>query len=453
MKKLLIVLLVLAKFLFVPAFLLVVSYFVRQNEQKQMDDSLRLMQTAPITPSAGGDALLLLNYDVADAATRRQWIVQYDNYVLLGADQAAFARLPAAVRAAKLPKLPDDGLACPPRGSVSGCLETVRSQLPAYQEKVQQAAKLLANADALAQYDNLDYQMGYRDSFPYMLPVVAQRTAAALDWVENRQQAALARVCRNIHTGRVLLRSRGNLLNTMIGNATVARNMALVAEMLAEAPDWSTRLPENCAAVFAPFAAGEPNLCAAMQGEFRYFDSMLRDLMVGADVAQMDEKSALLARMLRMPVLNQAAFSYEHTRRLQAKNLAQFCTDEAKSAVQQDVRLTFAAPSAKQSGSFAMRPACWGNIVGCVATDVVPSYAMYHDRLLDMLMQQRAFQAALALYALPQGERRAALPQILRQHSSPERQLSYDDETKQIVFERYDQRENAVAKGVAVRLD
>ena len=83
----------------------------------------------------------------------------------------------------------------------------------------------------------------------------------------------------------------------------------------------------------------------------------------------------------------------------------------------------------------------------------MPSYAAYHDRLLDMLMQQRAFQAALALYELPAAERHEALPQILQQHSSPARQLSYDEKKKQIVFERYDSRENAVAKGLAVRLD
>ena len=83
----------------------------------------------------------------------------------------------------------------------------------------------------------------------------------------------------------------------------------------------------------------------------------------------------------------------------------------------------------------------------------MPSYAAYHDRLLDMLMQQRAFQAALALYELPAAERHEALPQILQQHSSPARKLSYHETTRQITFERYDRRENAVAQGVAVNVD
>ena len=82
-----------------------------------------------------------------------------------------------------------------------------------------------------------------------------------------------------------------------------------------------------------------------------------------------------------------------------------------------------------------------------------PSYAVYSERLLDTAMQQRAFQAALALYALSPAQRRAALPQILQQHSSPTRKLSYSEKQRQITFERYDQRENAAAQGVVVNVD
>ena len=453
MKKLLIILFVLAKRFFIPALLLTISYCVRQHEQKQMDDSLRLMQSAPLSPSAGGDALFLLNYDVADANTRRQWIAQYGINALQNKDEATSNALPQTVRAAKLPDIPKDSLSCPPRNSDSGCLETVRRQLPVYRQRLQQSAKLLANADALSQYDNFDYRIQYTDAFPPFAPVVAQRIVAAVDWVENRKEAALARICRNIRTGRVLLRSRGGLVDTMVGSAVVARNTELAAEMLAEEPEWATRLPENCAVAFASFVRNEPDLCAAMQGEFRSFDGSLQSWMAD-DVAKMDGRAKFLARLVRIPVLNNMWFSYEHARRLQAKNLAQFCTAASKEAVKQDKQLEFAAPPAKENNSMVLRPACWGNFVGCKAADTVAQdYAVYNDSLLDMLMQQRAFQAALALYALPETERRAVLPKILQQHSSPARQLSYDEKKKQIVFERYDQREKAVAKGVAVRLD
>ena len=111
--------------------------------------------------------------------------------------------------------------------------------------------------------------------------------------------------------------------------------------MLAEQPAWATHLPDNCAAAFAPFAHGEPNLCAAIQGEFRYFDGMMRNWLA-SDAADEDKAS------------------------MDAKQL---------------------------------------------------------------------------------------LPQILAQHSSPARKLSYHETTRQITFERYDRRENAAAQGVAVNVD
>ena len=442
----------LAALILLPVALLAISYLARVQEQRRADESLRLLYLAPATFSAGGDALFLLAYHTPDAATRRQWLTQYGSNALRGMANENAAPLPAAIRAAKLPDAPLDRLACPPRDSVSGCLDAVRQNLPAYRASVQQAAKLLANADALAQYDNFDYVINdlTRDALPPFVPLTLQHTAAAVDWAENRQQAALARVCRNIHTGRVLLREHGGLIDSMIGNAIVARNTALAAEMLAEQPDWATHLPDNCAAAFAPFAHGEPNLCAAMQGEFRYFDDILRNWLAG-DTQGADEDTANAMTFVHSPIAQSLLFSPEHTRRLHAQNLAHYCTEASKTAIAQDRQPENPAPAANH---LALRPACWGNFIGCVLLDNdAPSYAVYSERLLDTAMQQRAFQAALALYALPQAQRRAALPQILAQHSSPARKLSYDETTRQITFTRYDQRENAVAQGVAVNVD
>lgn len=435
MKKL--ILAALAALILIPVALLAISYIARANEQRQADDSLRLLQIAPATFSAGGDALFLLDYDMSDAATRRQWLAQYGSNALRGMANENAAPLPAAIRAAKLPDAPLDRLACPPRDSVSGCLDAVRQNLPAYRASVQQAAKLLANADALAQYDNFDYVINdlTRDALPPFAPLALQHTAAAVDWAENRQQAALVRVCRNIHTGRVLLRAHGGLIDTMIGNAIVARNTALAAEMLAEQPDWATHLPDNC---------------AAMQGEFRYFDGMLRNWLAG-DTQGADEDTANAMTFVHSPIAQSLLFSPEHTRRLHAQNLAHYCTEASKTAIAQDRQPENPAPAANH---LALRPACWGNFIGCVLLDNdAPSYAVYSERLLDTAMQQRAFQAALALYALPRAQRRAALPQILQQHSSLTRKLSYSEKQRQITFERYDQRENAAAQGVVVNVD
>ena len=452
MKKLLLA--ALAALILLPAALLAASYFARVQEQRRADESLRLLHLAPATFSTGGDALFLLDYHTPDAATRRQWLAQYGSNALRGVANANTAPLPDAIRAAQLPDAPLDRLACPPRNSVSGCLAAVRDNLPAYRASMQQAAQLLANADALAQYDNFDYVINdlTRDALPRFAPLVQQHTAAAVDWAENRHETALARVCRNIHTGRVLLRSHNGLIDTMVGNTIVARNTALTAEMLAEQPDWATHLPDNCAAAFAPFAHGEPNLCAAMQGEFRYFDGMMRNWLA-SNAADEDEANMDAKRLLQNPVAQSLLFSPEHTRRLHAQNLAHYCTAESQAAVAQD-RQPENAPPAQNTRNIALRPACWGNFIGCVLLDNdTANYAVYSKRLLDTAMQQRAFQAALALYALPPAQRRATLPQILQQHSSPTRKLSYSEKQRQITFERYDQRKNAVAQGVAVNVD
>ena len=444
----------LAALILFPVALFAVSYFARVQEQRRADESLRLLQIAPATSSAGGDALFLLDYNTPDAATRRQWLAQYGSNALRGVANANTAPLPDAIRAAQLPDAPLDRLACPLRDSVSGCLAAVRDNLPAYRASVQQAAQLLANADALAQYDNFDYVINdvTRDAFPPFVPLAQQHTAAAVDWAENRHEAALARVCRNIHTGRVLLRSHNGLIDTMVGNAIVARNTALAAEMLAEQPDWATHLPDNCAAAFAPFAHGEPNLCAAMQGEFRYFDDMMRNWLA-SDTQGADEDTANAKAFVRNPIARSLLFSPEHTRRLHAQNLAHYCTAENQAAVAQD-RQPENTPPAHNARNIALRPACWGNWIGCVLLDNdTADYNVYSERLLDTAMQQRAFQAALALYALPPAQRRAALPQILAQHRSPARKLSYHETTRQITFERYDRRENAAAQGVAVNVD
>ena len=106
MKKLFIILFALTQPIVLPAALLTVSYFVRQHEQRQADESLRLLKTAPLAPSAGGDALFLVNYDVADAKVRRQWITQYGTNALQGADEARLTACPQPYAPPNCPVFP-----------------------------------------------------------------------------------------------------------------------------------------------------------------------------------------------------------------------------------------------------------------------------------------------------------------------------------------------------------
>lgn len=65
------------------------------------------------------------------------------------------------------------------------------------------------------------------------------------------------------------------------------------------------------------------------------------------------------------------------------------------------------------------------------------SWDSYFQHVQDSAMQQRAFQAALALYRLPAAERRGAISRILAEHSSPSRRLVWNEQNSSIGFARY----------------
>ena len=93
----------------------------------------------------------------------------------------------------------------------------------------------------------------------------------------------------------------------------------------------------------------------------------------------------------------------------------------------------------RMNQTFAKKWACMGNSVGCTLYAIaLPNYDTYVLRLQDTAMQQRAFQAALELYRLPAGKRRAALESVLAQHSSPSRQLRWNEQQKVVDFEIYE---------------
>ena len=82
--------------------------------------------------------------------------------------------------------------------------------------------------------------------------------------------------------------------------------------------------------------------------------------------------------------------------------------------------------------------ACVRNSVGCLTSDIaIPSFGEYVYRLQDTAMQQRAFQAALALYRLPVDNCRAALDKVLAEHSSPSRKLRWNEQERMIYFDAY----------------
>lgn len=58
-------------------------------------------------------------------------------------------------------------------------------------------------------------------------------------------------------------------------------------------------------------------------------------------------------------------------------------------------------------------------------------------RYVDQAMPSFDANAALALYRLPAGQRRAALDKVLAEHSSPSRKLSWNEQERMIYFDAY----------------
>ena len=67
----------------------------------------------------------------------------------------------------------------------------------------------------------------------------------------------------------------------------------------------------------------------------------------------------------------------------------------------------------------------------------MPLFDAFVSRLQDTAMQQRAFNAALALYRLPANQRRAALDKVLAEYSSPSRKLRWNGKERIIDFDVY----------------
>ena len=185
---------------------------------------------------------------------------------------------------------------------------------------------------------------------------------------------------------------------------------------------------ENCAAAFEPTADNAENYCRIMQFEYHYMDALIANLPTQLN----QEMPAWL-----VPVL----FSPEHSRTLASKQFAFGCEPPAQRAFAQDLPV-WAPQDAQMPQTFWQQYgslACLRNALGCrfINGDYGGDVDPYARRLQDTQMQQRAFQAALALYRLPENQRAAELPNVLARYGSPSRKLHYDPEAKAIVFTPY----------------
>ena len=432
------------------AVLYAVPEWLKQREIRAAEADLALLAAPPAPPPSvknGIDALWLLQYRTKDDAERADLMRRFGEVLKYTPD--TFARH-NELADRYLPPPDDDILTF--TGTAAEYLSQIRANLPKYRAEAEKHAELFANVDKLADYDTFaprDWPNDKEDlnkmRLPYFQWVVRSHGLAALDWAQGRENEAWRRVCRNIKTGRSLLHGRPGLIFPMIGNAVIRRNTGLAAQMLHEKPEWANRLPAECGGMFDVLDEQEQNLCLAMQDEFRLTANLYRTLEgEGMPMMQMAEWRELAAlgdgqsdAAADFALLFLPRFDATHNMAQTAPHYASYCKPEAAAVLKADQKIQRQPqPSEK---TFARKWACLGNSIGCLTTDAaLPSFDDYVYRLQDTAMQQRAFNAALALYRLPAESRRAALDKVLAEHSSPSRKLRWNEKEQVIDFDVYD---------------
>ena len=439
MKKILLALLALAV-LAVFTLYLVPQWLMKRDIAAARPDVALLAAEPEPQEGNGIDALWLLGYRTADDQERRQIMRDHGRQIMARQD---------------VPQLADKALPQPQSGELNctakngaACLAEVRADLPRFRAAAQRYRPLLDNVAQLGAYE-VFAQRGWPndndDLSKFVLPpfnlLFANTAAAALDWADGRHQAALAGVCRNIQTGRALLKSRPGLIQPMIGNALIRKNTELAAAMIAEQPAQAQRLPAECAAAFEPLSAQEQSICTAIRDEFRFAANFFRKVEQNpADYLDADAETGLPAAQGQSanPLLPQL-FDADHTQALATNYYAYPCTPAAQTALQQDRALDW--PPAGDKNALAVWT-CAGNVQGCLMADVLPDFSEYAHRLQDTAMLQRAFQAALFLHSRPAAERPALVEEALRRYSTPSRRLQWNAREHSIGFQYYSEKES-----------
>ena len=434
----------------VVAVLYAVPEWLKQREIRAAEADLALLAAPPAPPPSvknGIDALWLLQYRTKDDAERADLMRRFGEVLKYTPD--TFARH-NELADRYLPPPDDDILTF--TGTAAEYLPQIRANLPKYHAEAEKHAELFANVDKLADYDIFaprnwpnDQEDFTKMGFPRFEWLLRSHGLAAMDWAQGGEDQAWHRVCRNIKTGRSLLHGRPGLIFPMIGNAVIRRNTGLAAQMLHEKPEWANRLPAECGGMFDVLDEQEQNLCLAMQDEFRLTANLYRTLEgEGMPMMQMAEWRELAAlgdgqsdAAADFALLFLPRFDATHNMAQTAPHYASYCKPETTAVLKADQKIQRQPqPSEK---TFAQKWACLGNSIGCLTTDaVLPSFDGYVSRLQDTAMQQRAFNAALALYRLPVESRRAALDKVLAEHSSPSRKLRWNEKEQVIDFDVYD---------------
>ncbi|MCD9087426.1 hypothetical protein [Stenotrophomonas sp. SY1] len=397
-------------------------------------------------PAAQQQALALLHHSAAEPAPGRN---AFDGLWLLGLEEVSDAERAAilaedieqmqrlAERPIDVPLLPADvaSVAQAPHGQVpqmqglcgwrgGDCLARVRADPAAVEAALAGQQGLLARISALSGAGHYRNRFVADARLPMPNFILLQRSlpAHALAHVQGRSDAALAGICADVRTAKVLISHSDGLLPANVGAAMIGGNVQLLASVLAELP-LDHPLPAACDGVFVAVEPQALSQCPAMRGEFA---------MVSRGVQVAPQR------------LQWLVWDKRKTDGLIALSMAGACSSRTAEAVQADV-----PPSWTSVPRSIWRLECAANAAGCmVASIAAPAYDRYGLALQDGGARLRLAEALLWLRANPQADASTALLQMPARLREGERPLLLGSDAASLQVASYYAKDNGAAFSV-----
>ncbi|WP_269790673.1 hypothetical protein [Stenotrophomonas sp. Iso1] len=396
---------------------------------KAQRDALALLRPVPAGLPSGGnafDGIWLLGFDgvpdaeregiVAEDGTRMQRLAERpDDAPMTPVDIASVAQ-------GRYPQVAEVTLPC--RWREAGCLAQVRVDPDAVE------AALVAQRGLLKRIDALSGDSHYRNRFSAdaRLPIpsfnLLQRSlsAHALAHVQGRSDEALAGICSDVRTAKVLMSHSDGLVPANIGAAMIGGNVRLLASVLAELPV-EHPLPATCDGVFVAPVPQALSLCPAMQGEFA---------MVSGSIETTPSGFAWLA------------LDKQKTEGLLALSMAGACSQRTMEALAADIPAQWPVAS-----SSPRRLECAANALGCIVARISgPAFDKHGLSLQDAGARLRLAEALLWLRANPQADAKAGLAQMPARLREGARPLLLSSDGTSLEVTSYYGKDNGVAFAV-----
>lgn len=303
------------------------------------------------------------------------------------------------------------------------CLAAVEADPAAAAAFVRRHAALIRRAEALAAYDGIHSEFGYRSSSPlppYQLARVPT-VAYALAFVQGRRGEAFDGTCRAISTWRRLGSRSDHLIGRLIAGAYTSRSYGqLFLQMLARVPR-DEALPASCDAAFSGTTPEENTLCPAFRGEFERLQDALRQASNDPSMSRETHVPGWL-----MPVLYSTALSEGDGAMLYAPA----CSADADRRIATDT-----AYLADEDAPSLARLECVGNFAGCLLAQIAaPQNGRWFARVQDANASLRLIAEILAYRAeaAPKGSLRDRLDARHARIGSPQRRIDVDVAGKRV---------------------